>query len=119
MKWWCEIMSSCYIPSRTTQTEWDEYDAADPPASVEKEQVPYGCQTPQSTLGWDLLTHDFLHNPFQSSEPGFWRREKQETETLIKPVPVGKQKHVCLFFLFVFCGVLHYESAVSWGFPHR
>lgn len=36
MKLWCEIMFSCYVPFRTTQAEWDEYDVANPPTLVEE-----------------------------------------------------------------------------------
>lgn len=29
-------MFSCYVPFRTTQAEWDEYDVANPPTLVEE-----------------------------------------------------------------------------------
>lgn len=66
MKLWCEIMFSCYIPSRKTRAEWDEYDVDDPQL-----RRYLWSQMPQSTLSRDLLTCDSPLNPLQSGESGF------------------------------------------------
>lgn len=66
MKLWCEIMFSCYIPSRTTRAEWDEYDVDDPRSRM----YPWS-QTPQSTLSRDPLTRASPLDPPQSDESGF------------------------------------------------
>ena len=106
MKLWCEIMFSCYVPFRTTRAEWDEYDVANPPTLVK--EIPMEPDDSQTR------PPDLCLSPSVRLSPGNQvsgeKKKQQETETCLKAISVGKQKHFC---------VIHYQSAVSWGFPNR
>lgn len=111
MKLWCEIMFSCYIPFRTTWAEWDEYDVDDtppPPLLVERIPTEPDATVDSQTRPPDLRLPSSIH--FSPVNQVSRKKNPQETETRLKAISVGKQKHFC---------VMHYQSAVSWGFPNR
>lgn len=98
-------MFSCYVPFRTTQAEWDEYDVANPPTLVE--EIPMEPDDSQTRPPDPWLSTSVRLSPGNQVSR---EKKNQETETRLKAISVGKQKH---FY------VMHYQSAVSWGFPNR
>lgn len=108
-------MFSCYIAFRTTWAEWAEYDMDDTPphththpSLVQRIPTEPDAIVDSQTRPPDLRLPSSIH--FSPVNQVSGEKTPQETETRLKAISVGKQKHFC---------VMHYQSAVSWGFPNR
>lgn len=94
-------MFSCYIPSSATQPRQEDYDV-DVPQVAEVLLVHTEPQLTRYSRPPDQLSHP--------SVSGFRRKKKNKKLKPCSNPNMWVNKNIF---------VMHYQSAVSWGFPHR